>query len=612
MDSQTYSPSIGLDSRSDIELINMTRSGMESAFGELWTRHRRSGMRAAASINSNYDPEDMVQEAFTLIFQAIRRNRGPQEVFRPYLYSVLRSISIKWSHGKLQETDLDDIDRAQEPAYIFEHQDLGGSITGRAFVSLRSEWRSVLWYSEIEELIPSEIAPLLGLTPNATAALAHRAREGFKVAWLQAHVDTEGSAPECEWTVKRLGAYNRKKLTPRENALLEKHLPSCLKCTILVGKIDQLGRNLGVTILPFFLGPAALKFLPVSPAGTTRTEHEGGAFRPRVTQYATSTKLGLAAAVGIGGSIVAVAAIALSLPAPAPLRPETAALPTIAVKSPNAAAPQSVTPTPHQLPTRLPVGFSESKLSWSPALIPGESADTAPTSPHSKPHTAGPVPSTPAVDPTATRVPSPTPAATANPSQTPSLPATAAPTPTVTPTPTVRPIGIAEPVIVSIATNGIYLPVVYGTGVPGATVYVLSGTKTVAQAITGVDGVWAAIPNAAPEIDGTVRLRAYQILAGQTSLSSPLTDPIQLATPTIIAVSRDNFSAEVIFSGEKGSTVEAMVNGKLTGNYHKLDGKPATRTIPRLASGIHILSFRYVDLKENHFGAWVSVHIEVP
>ncbi len=46
----------------------------------------------------------------------------------------------------------------------------------------------MLWYSEIEQMKPAEIAPLLGMKATAVAQLTFRAREGLREAWMQAHL----------------------------------------------------------------------------------------------------------------------------------------------------------------------------------------------------------------------------------------------------------------------------------------------------------------------------------------------------------------------------------------------------------------------------------------
>lgn len=46
-------------------------------------------------------------------------------------------------------------------------------------------------------MTPQDVAPILGLTSNGVAALAYRAREGLRTAWLQAHVSDPGATADC-------------------------------------------------------------------------------------------------------------------------------------------------------------------------------------------------------------------------------------------------------------------------------------------------------------------------------------------------------------------------------------------------------------------------------
>ena len=66
--------------------------------------------------------------------------------------------------------------------------ELDSTLAARAFHRLPERWQTVLWHTEVEQESPAEVAPLLGLTPNGVAALAYRAREGLRQAYLQEHL----------------------------------------------------------------------------------------------------------------------------------------------------------------------------------------------------------------------------------------------------------------------------------------------------------------------------------------------------------------------------------------------------------------------------------------
>ena len=59
---------------------------------------------------------------------------------------------------------------------------LDRSMVAQVFRALPTRWQEVLWYTEVEQLRPQSVAPFLGMSANAVAALSHRAREGFRRA----------------------------------------------------------------------------------------------------------------------------------------------------------------------------------------------------------------------------------------------------------------------------------------------------------------------------------------------------------------------------------------------------------------------------------------------
>ena len=208
---------------SDGALIERTRRGDRGAYGELWQRHAASARTVARSYSS-LDPDDLVAESFTKIYDAILAGGGPTGAFRPYLFTTLRNTAASWGRAR-RETNLETLESFEDPASSESASldALDRSTTAQAFRSLPTRWQEVLWYSEVEGMHPQQIAPLVGMSANATAALAYRAREGLRQAWIQAHLK-HANEPECRWTIDRLGSYTRGKLRSRDTAKLEAHL----------------------------------------------------------------------------------------------------------------------------------------------------------------------------------------------------------------------------------------------------------------------------------------------------------------------------------------------------------------------------------------------------
>jgi len=238
----------------DSALIERTRRGDRSAYGELWQRHSGSARTVARSF-STLDPDDLVAESFTRIYDAILAGGGPTGAFRPYLFTTIRNTASSWGRAR-RETNLETLESFEDPA-TSESASLDAldrSTTAQAFRSLPTRWQEVLWYTEVEGMSPQQVAPLVAMSANATAALAYRAREGLRQAWIQAHLRNAANEPECRWTIDRLGSYTRGRLRGRETARVEAHLDDCARCTIVAAEAREVGSRLALVLLPLTAG----------------------------------------------------------------------------------------------------------------------------------------------------------------------------------------------------------------------------------------------------------------------------------------------------------------------------------------------------------------------
>ena len=245
---------VGSGEVADADLVLRTRSGDRDAFGELWHRHYRSGIAVARSV-SGLDSDDLVQEAYARIYQSILRGGGPTGSFRAYLFTSIRNTAAAWGRSG-RETPMDDLDAVVDPTTSDEAADsaLDRGLTHRAFRSLPSRWQEVLWYTEIEQMKPAEIAPLLHMKPTAVAQLACRAREGLREAWIQAHLQSLADGSDCQWTVQRLGAHARAHLSRRDQNKVDAHLGDCTRCTIVAEEAKEVSSRLALVLLPLALG----------------------------------------------------------------------------------------------------------------------------------------------------------------------------------------------------------------------------------------------------------------------------------------------------------------------------------------------------------------------
>lgn len=291
---------------SDAELILEVRGGDLDAFGALYQRHVLAARKLARQyVHSGADADDVVADAFDRVLRVLQHGGGPDLTFRAYLFTVVRRLAVDLAKGARRtrptaddgtfEWALASVASTEEPALV----DLERSIVARAYQSLPERWQAVLWYTEIEELSPAEIAPMLGLTPNGVSALAYRAREGLRVGYLQEHL-THVPSEGCGSVNPLLGGYVRGGLSKREVGKVESHLDGCGDCRTLVLELGDVAHGMKGVIAPLVLGVAGLAVLGALPVGgiAVGTLAGGG------TAGATSAATGAAAtgAVTTGGA----------------------------------------------------------------------------------------------------------------------------------------------------------------------------------------------------------------------------------------------------------------------------------------------------------------------
>lgn len=299
------------DGAADAELISAVRGGDADAYGELFERHVTAARRLARQLVPPADAEDLVSEAFAKVFSLLQRGSGPDLAFRAYLLTAIRRLHVDRirANARVQPTeDLEPFD----PGVPFRDTAVEGfenAAAAKAFASLPERWQAVLWHTEVEGQKPAEVAVLLGMSANSVSALAYRAREGLRQAFLTMHLQ-ELEDDACAWTHQNLGAYVRNGISRRDAAKVEQHLIECRRCTALYLELTEVNSNLAGLLAPLLLGGAAAAYVGSAgglAAGIAAVK--GGVLvlldRARdliATHAPASAAAGVAAAVAIGGS----------------------------------------------------------------------------------------------------------------------------------------------------------------------------------------------------------------------------------------------------------------------------------------------------------------------
>ncbi|MBG6085444.1 sigma-70 family RNA polymerase sigma factor [Zhihengliuella flava] len=301
------------EERSDAELIAAVRAGDDEAFGELYARHQHAALRTAKwrlNAGSTVEADDVVADAFSSMLTTLRRGKGPTEAFRPYLLTVVSRTALAAMKKSQAELKTDSIelfesgtDHADPVMDGFESQ-----LLGRAFRSLPQQWQLVLWHVELEGEKPADVASLIGAaSPNAVSALAVRAREGLRAAYLQAHV-SETTREECA-QADQFAKYVRGTLTPRKQAAFSQHLEDCPACFSALGHLEDVSSAMRSVIGPLFVGVgSAGLFVWLTPAGAAAGAAAVGAAIPK--PWWQSAGLATAGAVAATGIVLGVTGLA--------------------------------------------------------------------------------------------------------------------------------------------------------------------------------------------------------------------------------------------------------------------------------------------------------------
>lgn len=291
----------GEESFQDRELLASLRAGKDAAFGELFSRHADAVRRLARSLAADRaDVEDLTAEAFFRVLQAIRRGAGPVDNVRSYLLIVTRRVAWEWSERRRDVPVSDEIlsHRAgQNPDTSGQAHER--NLITRAFTSLPERWRSVLWKVEVEGERPAVVADNFGLSPNATAALARRARRGLRAAYLQAHLSTQHGSTGCRSILEKLGAYTAGTIKGAERRRVRAHLLTCSSCQ---STHDEL-----VDVCAGLRSYAGLMAAPVAIGGLL-TQKSGFWATLKGLLSTTGAKLGLAGSSVVAAGVIGVVA----------------------------------------------------------------------------------------------------------------------------------------------------------------------------------------------------------------------------------------------------------------------------------------------------------------
>lgn len=384
----------------DASLIQAVRDGDVASFGLLYGRHLEAALRLARELVSPADVDDLATEGFSKVLGALQNGSGPTESFRAYLLNSIHNVHLERMRAARSLVVADDrhgLDGREEfagPAAV----GVEGAAAADAFRSLPERWQAVLWHLDVEGEKPADIAEFLAMTPNSVAALAYRAREGLRQAYLHGHL-AASEDEDCRWTTSKVAAYVRHGLASRDTQKVDAHLDTCARCTGLYLELREVNSDLGAVLAPALLGAAAVGYVASGAAVTTAGGGARGALRLLGAGIGKVAIQPIRSVPGpAGGAAAAVVVVAVAAATVAHSSGGGSGLPPAhspAVRAPAAAAPAPSTQTPtkkkttHKAatettasdapPSQQPTGASPSPLLAAPTSAAPTSAAPAPS-----------------------------------------------------------------------------------------------------------------------------------------------------------------------------------------------------------------------------------------
>lgn len=378
---------------SDADLIERLRQGDRDATVELWTRHYPAVLLAAKRVTRQpRDAEEIASDAFSGMLSATASGAGPTTSVRAYLVTSVRNLAASRARrSSASEVITDDIAVFDRPTRDTTAHMSELELVRVAFAALPRRWQIVLWRTAVDRDTNIDVGQAMDLSPNGVAALAKRARRGFRLSYLRAHLSDRGVSAACEPFIDGLADLTVPEASTASGVVA--HVATCSKCEGRLEELKTVDANFAG-----LLGPAIFALVPakiLTGAAGASTSTLSGASSPATGHAHVLSRLGTKWALGSAGA-VAVTSVA------------------VAVAMGTVRGPQVTPPA------------ADSVTSLRPSVTPSVALTASATSPVAEP-SGNPEPSAPTPTPTTSTSPQPTaPAPTRTvapvPSSTPSSP----------------------------------------------------------------------------------------------------------------------------------------------------------------------------------------------
>lgn len=182
---------------SDQDLIKRCRKGDREAFNTLVQTYQKQVFNIAYGMLSNYeDASDATQEIFVKIYKSIETFRG-QSSFTTWMYRICANVCNDFLRKRQRRALTVSINQDDEDGYVAELESEAPTpeehleLTERqkavrnAIGELRSEYKEIIIYSDMNEMSYDEISSILKCPVGTVKSRLNRARNALKKKLLE-------------------------------------------------------------------------------------------------------------------------------------------------------------------------------------------------------------------------------------------------------------------------------------------------------------------------------------------------------------------------------------------------------------------------------------------
>lgn len=172
-----------MDAHNEDRMLERAIEGDKRAFGALYEKHMSEIYRYFYyRVSVEQDAEDLTEQAFLNVWQALGRFDPDRASFRTYLYRVAHNLLVDHYRTakpteELPDAPLEDFQASAEPQP--SREDFGMELTS-ALRKLNPDYQEILTLRFVNELSHAEAAQVMDRSHGAVRVLQHRALEALR------------------------------------------------------------------------------------------------------------------------------------------------------------------------------------------------------------------------------------------------------------------------------------------------------------------------------------------------------------------------------------------------------------------------------------------------